>query len=521
MKLKIKECGVMDNRFKDIDNELNFKLDGKQLESFFGEIDKIALDNAFVEASQKMQYPFAPAFWEQYTHTEPEIIQSVHFSEAAKNYSAAYNPLYWNAAEQALAKEGLNYQYNPSYWAEAEKLLVAADRSVFFRKWLTIASLLLLMGFTSQLLFDKNKFEVHSEVKIAQDNSEFKQRLKPSANVISNFSNLDSGESKSEQTSVSISSSIKDNKKIEQKKTSRSTSHISVKSFNDDTESYSLDLARTEKVVDKTLGYPANKESNTTISAFHTSSTVKQKGKNNQLSVVSKMKPGKPALLPQDFNLSANNNMKEVEFIEKRKRALPKVFVTAQTGIGNSINTNVKYNVRTCANLGLTFDLKKFTSISVTLISGFAHQNLSGYLYSENAFSPRKNGHIGKISEAYQFKNMLKWQNGMMLGYQLSKRFNIKLGLAADFLVGSRIKMYEQEADVVATTDYKWGRNDFLRNVDYQLLHQLEYKLKNQLSVVATGAFGFRNQIQPSKYSQKIIPIKNRSITIGVKYRLF
>jgi hypothetical protein len=63
---------------------------------------------------------------------ESTIVQDTIFNSAASDYSTAYNPAYWNQAQQALFNEGLHYQYKPSYWSEAEKLLVQADKRVFF-----------------------------------------------------------------------------------------------------------------------------------------------------------------------------------------------------------------------------------------------------------------------------------------------------------------------------------------------------------------------------------------------------
>jgi len=508
----------MDSRFKNIDNELNFKLDKSQLNEFFSEVDTVALDNAFVEASEKMQYPFAPAFWTQFTSVEPEIIQNVHFSEAAKNYSAAYNPTYWTAAEQVLAKEGLNYQYSPTYWAEAEKLLVAADRSIFFRKWLTIASLLLLFGFSGQFLFEKNKFQLQSEDKLAQSKTITEPEELVNTEAITKNNALQAVENETPTSDLLASANNVTPSSVS--KPSESQSQLNKTSTTNDSDKQRKGLNETKKTNSISNSNKLLLEAGKADQILHNENTAGKKEGNDLLPTISKIKIAKLTLLTQNTD-NPTNNIKEIKVVEKKSKSIPKLFVTMQSGIGNSINNSVKQNLRTAANLGLTIDLQKMKGFSLTVLSGFSHQNLRGYLYSENALNPRRSGQIGQISEAYEFKNLLKWQNGMLLGYQLSKRFNIKLGLSTDILVGSKIKMFELDQDILSITDYKWGRNDFLRNIDYQLINELEYQFKNRLSLIASGAFGFRNQIQPSQYSQKLVPVKNRSFVIGIKYRLF
>ena len=164
----------MDNRFKSIENELDFKsspenwtgvesmLDDAALDSTFIDAAKVAsvspiidlsnindafLDDAFVEATNVTKSNYQSKYFNDYKANESDFVQNDSFTSAAAATKASYLSEYWNDADIALQKEGLHHEYKAEYWSEAEKLLAYNERKGFFLFWGSVATILLLISF--------------------------------------------------------------------------------------------------------------------------------------------------------------------------------------------------------------------------------------------------------------------------------------------------------------------------------------------------------------------------------------
>ena len=522
MKRRTKECGAMDSRFKKLDTELNFEPNKAHTKAFFDNLEAYALDNAFIEASQKMQYPYVPAFWNNFTQQEGDLIQSVNFSEAAINYNTAYHPIYWNAAQEALASEGLHYQYKASYWNEAEKLLVAADRKVFFAKWLSIASALLVVGLVGHFTFSEKAINVKQSIvnSKAQENENIfknagqssvlsfeKQDLNTAENTktiqpfVDNSTDKKIISSPDSNTSNNLTKNTSKGLTEEIPKNNLPT-NTQVNAKIDLTEDALANAHETNRV--ENLELTTNPKLNLMTSLGSAPLNEKSISINNKTIAV-EIRSKNPEI--QKINLAESIVLSEARRtiveptplpIERSKDQLNhkfEVFLAAQTGIGNTFSNSAGYNQRTSADFGIAYNFKKLNGLQISLTSGFDYQTLNNYTDSYSFVNYERTGKISHQSFGYEFNSLVKWQNSILFGYKVKPKITLRLGGAIDRYFTSQIKIHETKFEEVTESPFLWGQNDFINQYDIQLITQLEYKAFKKISIVATGKFGFLNQI--------------------------
>ncbi len=164
----------MDNRFKNIEAELNYNYDSSHWSEVENEISNSELDHAFVnaavsssvikgvdfnsvddafmndafqQATKQTQVNYNQAYFSDFKKTESTLVQNESFTTAAASSIATYQPKFWNDADKALQAEGLHHEYKSDYWKEAEQLLLKDQRKGFFLRWGLVATILLLVSF--------------------------------------------------------------------------------------------------------------------------------------------------------------------------------------------------------------------------------------------------------------------------------------------------------------------------------------------------------------------------------------
>ncbi|MBN4077686.1 hypothetical protein JYT25_00900 [bacterium AH-315-C20] len=115
------------------------------------------MDDAFKEAASQQQAAYSTAYFSEFESQKGDLEMNDAFTEASNATTASYSTDYWPDADVALRNEGLHYEYNPTYWAEAKSLLDIADRTQFFIRWSSVATILLLLSFLGLNGIDFNK----------------------------------------------------------------------------------------------------------------------------------------------------------------------------------------------------------------------------------------------------------------------------------------------------------------------------------------------------------------------------
>lgn len=115
-------------------------------------VDDMFMDSAFVDAASEQSANYSSEYFDQFLENEGELAMDEAFVEAAGAQVADYLPEYWGDADKALKNEGLHYEYHSEYWTEAKRLLDKQDRRIFFFKWSTAATILMLIAFAGNFM---------------------------------------------------------------------------------------------------------------------------------------------------------------------------------------------------------------------------------------------------------------------------------------------------------------------------------------------------------------------------------
>lgn len=124
----------------------------------FNAIDDAFLDDAFVEAAQKVEFGYQTEFWNEFEKNKSNLELDNSFTEASLATKAIYHPHYWVPANEALTEEGLHFEYQQEYWNEAKAMLEKSERGKFFFRWSLVATILLLLSFGATLNFTEGVY---------------------------------------------------------------------------------------------------------------------------------------------------------------------------------------------------------------------------------------------------------------------------------------------------------------------------------------------------------------------------
>ncbi|MFK8038443.1 MAG: hypothetical protein AB8B74_09150 [Crocinitomicaceae bacterium] len=510
----------MDKRFKNIENELKFKPNKAEMNSLFSEFDDLMLDNAFVEANKITQFPYSPTYWSNFKNQESELIQDSNFSEAAKNFNTTYNPKFWNQAQEVLATEGLHYQYKSVYWNEAEKLLKKADKNAFFKRWMITAASLVIIGLVSSALLRSNDIS-SSEPDLISKNLTIEKLIFSKHNRFNfnNYSNTKNAPSLSENEQIAAYT-ISKSKTIDLKVRSNSNNINSI--------SNNSIPGKSDNITKSTIAL--NKEPNSNQDLKSSESTepinlktpepgiladpfVKISSIRTNSNEVNKISIAPQSNIPQQFSTGKPSVLLSVGVRPKAPTNPLQLAILFQSGIGNSINIqNISH--RASFDLELEYSLK---NINFSFVSGLDYENLDNYTDHHDLVDYHRSGRVMHSWYTYEFKNIIKWQNALLFGYQFSNRFNLKTGLSIDNYVGSKVKMSESTDQDLSKNSYLWSRNEIFNDFDFQIIGRVEYQILPNFRIIASTEIGLMDKI--SKDLTK--PFKNKNFSLGIKYLPF
>ncbi len=516
MQQKIKECGVMDSRFKNLDSELNFEPNKGQMKSFFEEFDDMMLDDAFREAAQSDKYPYSSSYWSSFLLQESVLTQNESFSSAALDYNTSYNPAYWNQAQQALVNEGLHYQYKPAYWSEAEKLLTKVDKRFFIAKWTGFATIILFVGLIAGYLSNDKSLRGINGLTVAKVKNFEKTAKKIKFNEQLRF------HYKNETTDVVSSSDVAkpvnlaknvDILYLKEKSAANNLAEVKIESegqlLNHDISQNTSINSETLNVKNNSLNLPVD------ISGLAT----KAKNERNKSAEIWKINSAPLHQISQNFSIENPEPINDIQLDNPQIRKPVSFYLVPQIGIGNSFHNPKDYSYR----LGIDFEAQfQRKNLSYSLSTGFDYENIDNYLYKSYIRVYDRSGESPLLGTDFSILNTVNWQNSFLIGYQLSKSFVLKAGLSYDMYVGTVATMQNKRGEKLIPTDSKYmiGRNDEFTNHNLNIISKLEFRLNRKIILTASGEFGLSNKLNSKNYPL-LLPNKNRCLFFGLKYVLF
>ncbi|MFD1552240.1 hypothetical protein DNU06_11595 [Putridiphycobacter roseus] len=492
----------MDKRFKNIESELNYNINSGGIENVFNQLDELYLDQAFVEASKQSTKAYNPSIWQEFLANEKTITQDANFQDAANATKLSYQPYYWNEAEKALINEGLHFEYKSTYWNEAQKMLHATERIVFFKKWMGIAAVLLLIGFSGNFLkhhndlptpysaqaIDANKITIRkgkifsvqapeNRIKVAEKDANYKMELKQKLPLVT-------------------SSKLKPSHSISTHKAPRTDGIDVVKGFE---KTPFVTNSLKENFAAQAANYSLNKKN---IPTRISDSEIPYLTIKNTIKIQENIirRPFENTLIPITSSTLKNKTS---------------IALQALVGLGNTPQQNWELNKRYAINLIVTKPIGKRKMFNIIVQTGFDYEALEGYTVGFSQNEHFITGQTIRVGNYLEFKNIIKWQNSILAGFQINKKIKIMSGFSIDQYVTSQIKIKQTINNEENTSAYQWGRNSDLFNLrDFQFINGIAYQFSKTLSANFISEYGLT-----SKEAHK--NNKNLSLNIGLTYHLF
>ena len=543
----------MDSRFKNLDNELNFRLNQEQMDSFFETFDDLVMDEAFREAATASKYAYSPNLWDDFVQKEPELIQDDSFVSAAKDYNTTYNSAYWDQAHQALINEGLHYQYKSAYWSEAEKLLVQADKRAFFMKWIGIASAFLIIGLVG---INMTKTSVNNNKPLSSTHIfETTKKIEYTQKRRFTFSDKAAVEIKDQTTANTPSITISNQKNellaeaVPQTVTPQSTLKTVPEGVSK-TQTVALpepelksntiteatpapetlpNIVNNDQSNTQALEHDANLNATSYIKPQKAMAYIEpeneaispEKTQQRQKTFIPKISllSSLPTALTQDHSISAPQKMDDIRFYQTPPSSLFSFYVIPKVGIGNSFFNAKNYSYRFGLDMELEYHRKR---LIFGLTGGLTYENIDNYVYKSYENIYHRSGEISRVGTDFFISNTINWQSTFLVGYELNRLLTIKGGLGHDIYIGSiaRMQNVRNQELITTTNQYTIGRNDEFTNHNFNLIGRIEFKVNKRTEIMASGEFGLLNKMNSENYPL-LLPNKNIGLLLGLKYKIF
>ena len=487
----------MDKRFKNIESELNYTINSADIEAAFSQMDALSLDQAFVDASNQTSNTYQAAYWDEYLVNEKTFAQDANFQDAANATKLNYQPYFWNAAEMALINEGLHFEYKSTYWNEAAQLLHKTERTAFFKKWIGIASLLLMVAFAGNLLMNTN----HGHIEKYSSRTLDANKITLRKGKLFHF-NAKNG--------ISTTEVIENNSVVEVEKQT-STPPVNAGKQNKRIVNNKAIVEQTVPVESNTkipLAMKSMKE--TYNSQVADNYIIKARTKTNDLALLHSQTP--PSIQENnDVRPFDNSLIKIITPVDKNRTSIA---LQGLVGLGNTPEQNLALNKRYGLNLLLSRPIGKRKSFEIMFQTGFDYEALENYTVGTIRKEHFISGENRKVGNYLEFKNIIKWQSALLGSFKINKKFKIISGLAFDQYVTSQIKVKQTINNETSTSVYQWGRNnDQFKLQDFQLINAIAYRVSPSFSANLMSEYGLTSK-ETNKHN------KNLSLSIGLTYHL-
>lgn len=486
----------MDNRFKNIEQELNFSSSASNMEEAFQVLDNHDLDQAFVSGSALSASNYSADYWNEYLAKEQTYYQDANFQDATKLSKSQYESKYWVEAEKALAEGGLNFRYQSAYWKEAETLLLAANKKTFFKRWAAIASILLLIGISSSGLISKfNKEMPLNETNLSNINKHFLRPVNPIstnpiADIITSKTDLPKTNNSNIKNNISSNHSRSNNQL-----TSRNLIENQTISRNPIINSKNPDIKITSSEAGSTEIFKPNKRSE-----------------------IPKIKRNLPTEILIASKMT-DDNESLIGIKEKSRNRFINIGLKIGSGLGNSIRQNEFLSLRQNIESEFSFKLPRKNIPQFNFILGVNREFLNGFSYSEGRVRHLDAGPVNHYNYQYNFKSVLKGHIAIITKFDISKRQSINFGLGIEKYLTAELEMIEKENDIINNQDYAWGVNSVFNTKNKFVRIGYEYAINEFLFVNVDSKIGFNNKINPIYKTESTQ--KEKSITISLKYKIF
>jgi len=539
----------MDNRFKTIDNELNYSYDSSLWGSAsellndsimdsafvtaakantissspnFSDLNTVFLDDSFKVASQASSARYNQSFFGDFKAKEATLYQDDSFTTAATQTKPIYDKKYWGVAQQALKKEGLHFEYKTAYWKEAELLLNQKSRQAFFWKWGSVASILLLIsfiGFKSQDKLTTNKYSsrlnslnIESLNSFNPDNTNINtsntkgQNYNRLTSHIGNYVKRSGGQFESEtKNNLHQSNTTKSNQKLNNTVQNNQSNNTSLVTSN------SNDLTKT-------------KVSNTDVVLITTiSETINDHNYKNNKNILMQISHIEIPLVT--LNTNYNTLLAKTQDITQSPIKITGTHqfgVRLLKGLGNNFNNNTNtLSARNSFYLDYRYKPNQ-NRFFIGADLGLYHMNLANYEFENKYTVHHLDGDIDNYWYKMTYKDLIYLSSSLNMFYTINPKHKIKMAVGMNKLVTSKIDVAYKSAKKDTKTELgnRWGKNNGINNFDLSLGLGYEFKLHKQFDFIMETKLGVLDQTN-NDYLQSTIKNNDFSFQIGLKYNIF
>ena len=519
--------GNMDERFKNLDQELKYKynsnlwhdvvqkldenaldnafINAAQATSFnqeidFNDIDNAFMDDAFVEAANQFETEYSTQYFNDFKSQEEFLHLEDAYVTASALSQAVYTPEYWKDANLALKSEGLHHEYKPEYWQEAEQLLLAEKRNAFFVRWTAVATVLLLLSFityqTNPFNSNWNQTNSFSKVTTSAKHSSI-QKQQATLETKSNKNNL-STDTEPEQNSASFSNN----------KTVNNNTHQQISNNQNNTQP---NFTQNTTLTNKSSHFLTSENKNLTVQ------NDKSLKHNSTISLITLNKIELTNISqPKNHDLSLF-----VDFSTQRPKAIHQFSIEVAKGIGNNFNATNDMSFRNTLALNYKFTPASHKQIAFGLDLGVYHQNLNDFQYEANYNVYHLEGSVDHYWYKMTYKDLVYINTNFNFYYQLHPKHTLKIGVGTNRLLTSRISTKYQSSDAIQRDiGDEWGLNDAINTIDFSLNLGYEFKLNDAFSFTLSARHGIFDKTNNTYLNSSYIDL-DKSVLLGLKYNLF
>lgn len=489
--------------------------------SFKDDIADAYLDDAFNTASNNFEAKYDSAYWQEFLQNESVIEQDLAFNAAANALTTDYHATYWTDADIALQNEGLHYEYQTAFWNEARQLLDKSDRRIFFVRWASVASILLLLSL-SGVYYNSISHNAFDHVATLKNGSVGHGFLVNGNENLFSVTNTEMGSSSSSQTDAGLQGSSDESTVI-------FDVQIQNEQFsnNDDNNFADNNISPDDIVVQQEFQPDTEMDNTPAVNADN--DVLTSDGLSDESQIDSLMQN-----TSEDIGFSLIKNQVRPNEIITEKPVAPLVEIkkleltpthqlsfVVNAGLGNKYN-KVDFMPSLRTSFGFEYMRTSYGRFhnfefggSVTM--NHARQKDFGTERRVSVFNAE--GGVDKFWYKLQLKDMIYTNVSGIVSMNLNQRQKVRLSFGLDYLMFVQSNMsYQDDLDKgITTVNNNWGVKDGLSKLDLTLGAGYQYQFSQRFTGMANASLGFLDRtddifIEKSFFDQEM------SVTLGVKY---
>ena len=485
-------------------------------------VDDMFMDSAFVDAASEQSVNYDASYFEQFLANEGDIAMDEAFVEAAGAQVANYLPEYWNDADKALQNEGLHYEYHSEYWEEAKRLLDKHDRRTFFFKWSAVATILLLIAFTGNIL-SPSTINVDG---MAANEANFESEDYQS-NHIANINIEPIRESLMADKEFTNSTDIHENNFHDADFNNEFVNNDQNLSHNDNLLNDHLNdnESSTEFVLNNSdLNSDSDVDVNTDVNSFESlninTGIAEENRPNDNLTL---MNIGRHAKTPINLLGYARPVPEPLIKIKKQEPMIThKLGVLAEGGFGNRWG-NFSYMPTMRTGVGIEY-MASFGNPGIQNFEFGGNFKINHIRQSQLNAEERSDvydvhGNVTKYWRKLQLKDMVFANLNGLVNYRVAPDHKLKFGVGVEYLTAVRSNMsyVDDFTTEITTVNNNWGVKDGIKKFDLRFSIGYEYEISNRFSMQINSNFGVFDRTD-NDFLKDVNKDSEMNIMLGLKY---